>query len=290
MSQMTELTKALVELEEDKVYELVKQKIGIEEDPIKIINELNAGMSEIGVLFEKKEYYLSELILSGEILNTVMKDLEPLMTNLEKVATRDKVIIGTVKEDIHDIGKNIVVNLLEGTGFNVIDLGVNIPADQFVASVKESSAKIVGLSCLLNFTFNEMKNVVETLNDAGITGGVDEVALLPEIVKVVMKEVDVPLCIDSGDPKAIEAALKVYSEKALINSVNGEKSSLEKVLPLVKEHKTAVIALLKDENGIPEDVATRLEIAKKIIQRYSKQGIPKEDIIIDCLATEFCSI
>ncbi len=115
-------------------------------------------------------------------------------------------------------------------------------------------------------------------------GGVDEVALLPEVLKMVMDEVDVPLCIDSGNPYAIEAALKVYKGKPLINSVKGEESSLQKVLPLVKEYGAAVIALTLDDNGIPKDVDSRMKVVDKIIERCVKIGIPVEDIIVDCLA------
>lgn len=115
-------------------------------------------------------------------------------------------------------------------------------------------------------------------------GGVDEAALMPVVVKAIMTEVDVPLCIDSGDPNALEAALKVYKGKALINSINGEEHKMEKVLPLVKNYGAAVIALLKDERGIPKDSETRLQIAEKIIDRCSQMGIPTEDVIMDCVA------
>lgn len=115
-------------------------------------------------------------------------------------------------------------------------------------------------------------------------GGVNEAKLLPEVVKLVMSEVDVPLCIDSGDPEALEAALKVYEGKPLVNSVNGEERSLEKVLPLVKEFGAAVIALPMDENGIPKDAETRLRIADRIVERCDKIGIPLEDVVFDGLA------
>lgn len=116
------------------------------------------------------------------------------------------------------------------------------------------------------------------------TGGVEEVVVLPEVIKIVMAEVDVPLCIDSGDPKALEAALKVYQGKALVNSVNGAEHTMQAVLPLVKEYNSAVIALVKDENGIPKDSEGRLKIADKIIERCGKVGIPLENIVVDCLA------
>lgn len=115
-------------------------------------------------------------------------------------------------------------------------------------------------------------------------GGVDEIALLPEVVKTVMDEVDVPLCIDSGNPHAIEAALKVNKGKPLINSVKGEEQSLQTVLPLAKEYGAAVIALPLDQNGIPNNADERLKIVDRIVERCVKTGIPLEDIVIDCLA------
>jgi len=115
-------------------------------------------------------------------------------------------------------------------------------------------------------------------------GGVDEVALLPEVVKTVMDEVDVPLCIDSGNPYAIEAALKVYKGKPLINSVRGEGHSLQTVLPLVKEYGAAVIVLPLDQKGIPNNAEDRMQIADRIVEQCVKTGIPLEDIVIDCLA------
>lgn len=168
MNQLTDLAKALVDLEEDKVNELVKHKIKAGENPLNIIAELNAGMSQIGKLFEENEYFLSELIMSGEIIKAVMDELEPLLTNVEKTAAGDVVVIGTVKDDIHDIGKNIVVTLLKGTGFDVVDLGVDVPTEAFVKAVKDTGAKVVGLSCLLNFTFNEMKKIVDALETEGL--------------------------------------------------------------------------------------------------------------------------
>lgn len=116
------------------------------------------------------------------------------------------------------------------------------------------------------------------------TFGVDEVTLLPQAVQAVMDTVDVPLCIDSTKPEAIEAALKVYQGKPLINSVTGEESSLRVILPLVKEYGAAVIGLTQDNEGIPKDSERRVAIARKIVERAEAMGIPREDIIIDCIA------
>ena len=114
--------------------------------------------------------------------------------------------------------------------------------------------------------------------------GVDEVALLPKAVQVVMDTVDVPLCLDSANPEALEAALKVYKGKPLINSVTGEDHSLASVLPLVKKYGAAVIGLVQDEEGVPSNSERRVAIAHKIVERAASLGIPAEDIIIDCLA------
>lgn len=114
--------------------------------------------------------------------------------------------------------------------------------------------------------------------------GVDEVTLLPQAVEIVRETVDVPLCLDSDNPKALEAAIKVYQGKPLVNSVTGQKDSMEKILPLVKEYGTAVIGLTIDDEGIPNNSERRVGIAHKIVEQAEVLGIAREDIIIDCLA------
>jgi 5-methyltetrahydrofolate--homocysteine methyltransferase len=114
--------------------------------------------------------------------------------------------------------------------------------------------------------------------------GIDEPALLPKAVKAVMESSELPLCIDSAVPEALEAAIKVYKGKPLINSVTGEEHSLAKILPVVKKHGTAVVGLVQDDEGIPKTPEKRLAVAKKIVERAEKMGIPREDIIIDCLS------
>jgi len=112
----------------------------------------------------------------------------------------------------------------------------------------------------------------------------DEPVLLVEMMKCIRELTDVPLCIDTANVKALEVALRVYKGKALVNSVNGEKSKLEAVLPLIKEYGAAVIGLTMDDEGIPKTVEKRVEIAGKIIERATEIGIPLEDIVIDPLA------
>lgn len=119
--------------------------------------------------------------------------------------------------------------------------------------------------------------------NAGVPGA-DEPALLLKLVEVVGAVTDVPLCIDTANPKALESALGFYQGKALVNSVTGEKDRLETVLPLIKEYGAAVIGLTIDDDGIPKTVEKRIEIAGKIINRAAQLGIPVEDIVIDTLA------
>lgn len=113
---------------------------------------------------------------------------------------------------------------------------------------------------------------------------VDEVDLLPKAVKVVAEAVDVPICIDSSNADALAAALAVCPGRPLVNSVNGEERSLSKILPLIRQYQAAVIGLTMDEQGIPNTPEKRLEVAKKIVSRAEALGIPRQDVIIDCLA------
>jgi 5-methyltetrahydrofolate--homocysteine methyltransferase len=114
--------------------------------------------------------------------------------------------------------------------------------------------------------------------------GLDETPILPQAVQAVMEVTDAPLCIDSANADALRAALKIYKGKALVNSVSGEERSLSRVLPIIKEYGAAVVGLTQDDNGIPKDAKTRIEIAERIVNRAAQMGIPSSDIIIDCLA------
>ncbi|HPS48391.1 MAG TPA: homocysteine S-methyltransferase family protein [Flexilinea sp.] len=113
--------------------------------------------------------------------------------------------------------------------------------------------------------------------------GLDEAAVMAEVVEAIQSVSNVPLQIDSGDPKTIEAALRIYNGKALVNSVNGEDRNLETLLPIVRKYGAAVIGLTLDENGLPQTAEERVRIAEKIIRKAGEYGIPKEDVIIDCL-------
>jgi methanogenic corrinoid protein MtbC1 len=166
--KMEDLAQALRDLDEKKVDALVEEKIKNGVSVMEIVRACNEGMVAVGELFSECKYFISELIFSAEILKNVMKRLEPLLQGVEAGKSPGKVVIGTVKGDIHDIGKNIVVTLLRGSGFDVVDLGVDVPAEKFVVALEQTGAKILGLSALLNLAYPEMKHVVEEVARAGL--------------------------------------------------------------------------------------------------------------------------
>ena len=167
-----ELTKKFAELDEDGVLKLVRQAIESGTDPQVILKACQDGMSAVGEKFESGIYFVSDLMLSGHMFKEVTELLKPLFGDGSDAATKGKVIIGTVSGDIHDIGKDIVVRHLEANSYEVIDLGVDVPAERFVSSVKETGAMVVGLSGLLTLAFDSMKNTIQALEDAGLRDNV----------------------------------------------------------------------------------------------------------------------
>jgi 5-methyltetrahydrofolate--homocysteine methyltransferase len=178
--------------------------------------------------------------------------------NVEINRANPTVIIG---ERINPTGRKLMLKALQEGDFDV----VRRDAEKQV----EAGAKILDIN-------------------AGVPGA-DEPALIKQVMMTVMDVTDVPLCIDTADPEALEAALKAYKGKALINSVNGEDRSLKAVLPLVKEYGAAVIGLCMDEDGIPTTADARLKVAANIIERAGKLGIPTQDVVIDPLALTMSS-
>jgi len=136
-----------------------------------IMNGMAKGMEIVGRKYEEGEYFLAELIMAGETMKEGMSVLEPYLKSGE-IPKLGKVVIGTVEGDLHDIGKNIVITLLSASGFEVIDLGVDVSADKFVEAVKQYKPDIVGMSALLTTTMVNMKKVVEALKEAGLRDSV----------------------------------------------------------------------------------------------------------------------
>jgi methylmalonyl-CoA mutase cobalamin-binding domain/chain len=161
------LTTALVEMREDDVLAAVRAARKAGAAPADIIADLQAGMKQIGDKYEAEEYYLSELIMSAEIFKNALAELG-LDSTAADTGTRGAVVLGTVHTDIHDIGKNIVASVLSANGFKVVDLGVDVPPQQFVDAARESGARVVGLSCLLTTAFPAMQETIAAFAKAGL--------------------------------------------------------------------------------------------------------------------------
>jgi methylmalonyl-CoA mutase cobalamin-binding domain/chain len=161
------LTTALVEMREDDVLAAVRAAKEAGASPADIIADLQAGMKEIGDKYEAEQYYLSELIMSAEIFKRALEELG-LDKSAADTGARGAVVLGTVHTDIHDIGKNIVASVLSANGFKVVDLGVDVPAQQFVEAAQESGAQVVGLSCLLTTAFPAMRETIAAFAAAGL--------------------------------------------------------------------------------------------------------------------------
>ncbi|MFW9868520.1 MAG: cobalamin-dependent protein [Candidatus Thorarchaeota archaeon] len=164
---MKEVTNAVVQLEVDDIADIVKKSIEAGSNPQDVLQALSEGMNEVGTLYEKNEYFLTELVLAGETMKEAVGVLEPHL-KAEEMVEREKVIAATVKGDNHDIGKNILITMLMSAGYYVIDLGMDCPAEKVVEAVKGSGARIVALSCLLTMTVNEIRVIGDALSDAGL--------------------------------------------------------------------------------------------------------------------------
>lgn len=164
-----DLVMALADLQEEEALNLTKQKLDVGDDPLKILENARKGMEIVGKRFSDGEYFIPDLIYSGEILKGVSELVKPKLTGSgvqqEKLG---KVVLGTVAGDIHDIGKDIVVFMLDVSGFEVYDLGIDVPKENFVDKIKETGATIVGLSGFLTLAFDSMKETIDAIKEAGL--------------------------------------------------------------------------------------------------------------------------
>jgi len=163
----------IVELNENKVNEMVNERIQNNENPLNIMNDVREAMKIIGDKFSNKEYFLPELIMSGEILRQIFESLGPQLKESQAGGEKKgKVLLGTVFGDIHDIGKDVVKFMLDANGFDVLDLGVDVPADKFIESLKEFQPKVLALSGFLTLAYDSMKEIIEKLSAAGLRNSV----------------------------------------------------------------------------------------------------------------------
>ncbi len=158
----------LADLKEDEVLKLTKERIDSGEDPMKILEDSRKGMGIVGKRFADGEYFLPELVFSGELLKQITELVKPHLKQEAETKRLGKVVIGTVAGDIHDIGLNIVDFMLDVNGFEVTNLGVDVPVEKFVQAVKDTKAPILGLSGFLTPAFDAMKETVEAVEKAGM--------------------------------------------------------------------------------------------------------------------------
>jgi 5-methyltetrahydrofolate--homocysteine methyltransferase len=172
MQKWSKLYDAIVDGDAKTSAKLTKEAIDAGEDPSALISEtMVPAMAEVGRLFEIEEYFVPELLLAGRAMKAGLELLRPILA-ASGVEPTGRIVIGTVKGDLHDIGKNLVVSMMEGAGFEVIDLGIDVPPETFIEAVRDKKPQIVGMSALLTVTMPAIKTTIEAMVAAGVRDGV----------------------------------------------------------------------------------------------------------------------
>ena len=164
----SDLARAFADLDDELALKTVRENIEAGIDPLAIVKDLQAGMEMFGEQCKGGNFFISDLILAGDIFQQSMTLLEPLLKKNENSQTGAKIVLGTVKGDIHNLGKDILGILLKASGFDVYDLGINVPPASFVQKLQETEAPILGLSGLITPSFEAMKTTVDALAAAGL--------------------------------------------------------------------------------------------------------------------------
>ena len=163
-----DLVSALADLKEKEALQIVQERLNAGDDPLGILNDARRAVEIVGKRFSDCEYFIPDLVYSGEILKSITEIVKPKITKAAEVKRLGKVVVGTVAGDIHDIGKDIVVFMLDVNGYEVTDLGIDVPAQKFVDAIKNTGCKVVGLSGFLTLAFQSMKDTVEAIKKAGL--------------------------------------------------------------------------------------------------------------------------
>ncbi len=182
-----DLVKTLADLKEKEVLGIAQDRLNAGDDPMSILDDARRAMETVGKRFADGQYFIPDLVYSGEILKSINELVKPKLTKTGGVKPGGKVVIGTVAGDIHDIGKDIVVFMLDVNGFEVYDLGVDVPTQDFVDKIKESGAPIVGLSGFLTLAYDSMKKTIEAIKSAGLRDKVKVMIGGGQITEEIMK-------------------------------------------------------------------------------------------------------
>jgi len=170
---MTEgLSDLILTFKRDAVLEIVERRLGAGEDPLRILDDCRRGMTLVGERFQEGDFFLAELILSSEIFKEVTAVIEPRLSRANSAQTKGRVLIGTLQGDIHELGKNILITMLRVHGFEVHDLGVDVPPSAVVDKVRGFKPHVVGFSALITTAFPSMKEAVALLQEAGLRDSV----------------------------------------------------------------------------------------------------------------------
>ena len=167
MIDFENLAAAMGELDEDTVKEIL-EAIDNADDANQAMEACQKGMDTVGKIFEEGEYFVGDLIYAGELMTDAVEVLKPYLAGAESTGTKTRMILCTVKDDLHDIGKNIVRSMLEANGFDVLDLGIDVPASRVVETAKAEGIKIVALSGVLTLALDSMKATVDAIKAAGL--------------------------------------------------------------------------------------------------------------------------
>jgi trimethylamine corrinoid protein len=166
------LSELLADLKEEEAIAETKARLARKDDPMKILDDSRSGMEVVGKRFASGEYFIPDLIYSGEILRQISEIVKPLLTGTSQQKKLGKFLLATVAGDIHDIGKDIVAFMMDISGFEVIDMGIDVPKDKIVARIKETKPQIVGLSGFLTLAFDSMKETIDAIKAAGLRDNV----------------------------------------------------------------------------------------------------------------------
>jgi len=162
------LVDAIVAMEEQNALQITEEWLVNNGDPLKIMEDCSAAMEIVGKRFESGEYFLPQLIMAGEMLKQISGLVKPHIKGETTSKNLGRVLMGTVQGDIHNIGKDIVTFMLEVNGFEVMDIGIDVPPEKFVEAIKDFKPQVVGLSGLLTLAFDSMKNTVQAITGAGL--------------------------------------------------------------------------------------------------------------------------
>ncbi|MBN2505957.1 MAG: corrinoid protein [Verrucomicrobia bacterium] len=168
MEDLNQLNEAIINGDAKTARGMVERAVAEGADPVQLVHEhMVPAMNIVGQRFDCNEYFVPELLLSARAMKAALEILRPLLAKCG-AEPAGRVVIGTIKGDLHDIGKNLVAAMLEGGGFEVIDLGVNVPPEKFIATAKEKNANIIAMSALLTTTMPAMKTTIDALKEAGL--------------------------------------------------------------------------------------------------------------------------